>query len=132
VGVVRDFRGVCAIWLPGDEGREEIARFYEEQRLFESGRHSLQCIVAEGARVAVHGEFDGTLRDGQNVRLRFADFFVLDDEGLFEGRDTFFFAPQPVWLAGQVPAALGLVVPAFSGQTCPILPSHRTGRREQS
>jgi len=81
---------------PGYErlrGRAEIRAFYTGQRVIERGEHTLDCLVAEGDRVAVHGEFVGTLRDGRSVRLRFADFFVVDDEGLFTRRDTFFFAP---------------------------------------
>ncbi|SES42653.1 nuclear transport factor 2 family protein [Actinokineospora terrae] len=75
------------------EGRKAIERFYRDQRVIESGRHTLTHVTAEAAAVAVHGEFDGVLKDGTRVALRFADFFEFDAQGLFARRDTFFFAP---------------------------------------
>lgn len=75
-------------------GRQEIHAFYSGTRVIAQGRHTLRRIVVEGREAAVHGNFHGTLRDGSEVSLRFADFFRLDDSGLFRRRDTFFFSPM--------------------------------------
>jgi len=81
---------------PGYEplnGRAEIENFYRAERVITSGRHTVCSVLVDGAQVAVHGEFAGTVRTGEQVGLRFADFFVLDETGRFTRRDTFFFAP---------------------------------------
>jgi len=75
-------------------GRTELERFYRADRVISAGRHTLSTLVGSAGHIAVHGHFDGVLRDGQAVYLRFADFFSLNDEGTFARRDTFFFAPM--------------------------------------
>jgi hypothetical protein len=50
-------------------------------------------VVASGSAVAVHGTCTARLKDGSDLDLRFADFFVADQAGLFRRRDTFFFTP---------------------------------------
>ncbi|MFI6761063.1 nuclear transport factor 2 family protein [Micromonospora sp. NPDC050417] len=75
-------------------GRHRLAEFYGAERVIRRGRHTLCSVVADGRRVAVWGEFAGTLNDGSRVELRFADFFVAADDGRFSRRDTFFFAPM--------------------------------------
>ena len=72
-------------------GRDELIAFYRDTRIIVDGRHRLRSTVSDGTAVAVHGDFEGLLKDGSRVRLRFADFFELDAEGLFSRRDTFFF-----------------------------------------
>ena len=74
-------------------GRDELTAFYRDARVIVDGRHRLRTTVTDGTAVAVHGDFEGLLKDGSRVRLRFADFFELDAEGLFRRRDTFFFEP---------------------------------------
>jgi ketosteroid isomerase-like protein len=74
-------------------GHGDLRRFYQSQRVIDAGAHTLTRIVADGYDVAVNGEFAGVLRDGRQVRLRFADFFTLTPDLAFERRDTFFFAP---------------------------------------
>jgi hypothetical protein len=51
----------------------------------------LSSLIVQTRNVAVHGVFCGTLRNGADVRIRFADFFKLSADGLFVRRDTFFF-----------------------------------------
>jgi steroid Delta-isomerase len=82
---------------PGYEplvGREALAAFYGHERVIVSGRHKISELVADGCKVAVHGQFTGTVKSGAAVALRFADFFTVDPAGLFDSRDTFFFAPM--------------------------------------
>lgn len=75
-------------------GRTELEQFYSADRVIAEGKHSLHSIVADGATVAAHGEFSGTLKDGSAAHLRFADFFVVGEDGRFARRDTFFFSPM--------------------------------------
>ncbi len=74
-------------------GHDALNAFYRGERVIEEGRHEITELVASGAKVAVNGRFAGRLNTGKTVELRFADFFTLDDEGLFTVRDTFFFTP---------------------------------------
>lgn len=81
---------------PGYEplvGRADLEQFYLAGRVIREGRHSVRTAVVDGAEAAVHGEFDGVLKDGRAVSLRFADFFVFNDEDAIQRRDTFFFTP---------------------------------------
>jgi ketosteroid isomerase-like protein len=75
-------------------GRDELQRFYREDRVIVKGAHTLTAIVADGRDVAVQGEFSGQLRDGRETSLRFADFFSFAADGLIARRDTFFFSPM--------------------------------------
>lgn len=75
-------------------GHDGLDAFYRTQRVIESGRHTVVSLIVEGNGVAVEGEFHGTLKDGTQADLRFADFFRLDDDLLFETRQTYFFAPM--------------------------------------
>lgn len=82
---------------PGYEplvGRDQLDRFYREQRIIREGRHTLSAVVAADGQAAVHGEFNGVLHDGSRASVRFADFFQFDEDGRFRRRDTFFFVPQ--------------------------------------
>ncbi|MCP2170063.1 nuclear transport factor 2 family protein [Goodfellowiella coeruleoviolacea] len=74
-------------------GRAALRDFYSGERVIADGRHTVRTLVAEGDRIAVHGDFVGVLKDGTDVSLRFADFFVLGADGRFVRRDTFFFSP---------------------------------------
>lgn len=78
---------------PSLQGRSEIEDFYRNSRVIESGRHSLDKVLAEGLSVATEGKFSGRLKDGSLVTARFADFFTLDIDGRFTRRDTYFFSP---------------------------------------
>jgi ketosteroid isomerase-like protein len=81
---------------PGYEplvGREALSEFYSGRRVITGGRHAISELLADGPKVAVAGEFAGTVTGGQQVDVRFADFFTLDADGLICTRDTFFFAP---------------------------------------
>lgn len=75
-------------------GTAELERFYREERIIEKGRHTLSSAVIGGGEAAVHGTFEGVLKDGRQVTLRFADFFTFSGEGVFQSRDTFFFSPM--------------------------------------
>lgn len=74
-------------------GRRDLERFYRDQRVIRTGRHTVSTLIVSGAEVAVNGEFRGELHNGEVVSLRFADFFVVNPDGTFARRDTYFFAP---------------------------------------
>ncbi|MFE3380440.1 nuclear transport factor 2 family protein [Streptomyces anulatus] len=73
--------------------QSELAHFYRSERVIESGRHSITKLIAQDHEVAVHGTFEGILRNGSNVSLDFADFFSVTPRGTFSMRRTFFYAP---------------------------------------
>lgn len=75
-------------------GHADLERFYRGERVIETGRHTLQKVVADGTSVATYGEFNGTLKDGRTASLRFADFFTVRPDGQFSRRDTFFYSPM--------------------------------------
>jgi ketosteroid isomerase-like protein len=78
---------------PPIHGHTQLRRFYRDSRIIESGEHTVDTLLVDYPRVAVNGHFEGTLRTGEHVSLRFADFFEVDTDGRFTRRDTFFFAP---------------------------------------
>lgn len=95
-GLVGLFAPQAVYRRPGYEplvGRDDLRAFYQGERVIDSGVHSVeQTVVGEDA-VAVHGTFEGVLKDGSKTSLRFADFYTFDADGRFASRDTFFFAP---------------------------------------
>jgi ketosteroid isomerase-like protein len=77
---------------PTMRGRADLARFYGGERVIARGRHTLDQVVVHNPQIAVTGSFEGVLKDGTEVGLRFADFFVFDGPRIVR-RDTYFFAP---------------------------------------
>ena len=77
---------------PTMHGRDDLARFYGGDRVIDQGRHTLDRIVTNEPEVAVTGSFEGVLKDGTKVSLRFADFVVFGGPRIVR-RDTYFFAP---------------------------------------
>ncbi|PMD05179.1 ketosteroid isomerase [Brevibacterium paucivorans] len=70
---------------------EEIREFYRNSRVIESGAHTVNMVVVEGSTAAVHGTFDGVLKDGSEAHEGFADFIQFNDEGLITTRRSFFY-----------------------------------------
>jgi steroid Delta-isomerase len=75
-------------------GRQGLAEFYGGERVIVEGRHTVSELLVDGGKAAVSGTFEGVVKGGDRVRLRFADFFVVDRDGLLAQRETFFFAPM--------------------------------------
>lgn len=81
---------------PGYEpmtGRDALASFYGGTRVITGGKHAIVELIANGDKVAVAGQFAGTVSGGKEIDIRFADFFTIGADGLIRVRDTFFFAP---------------------------------------
>lgn len=74
------------------EGMAQLRTFYEAERVIEHGRHTVTSLDASDDRVCVEGTFRGTLRDGRDASLRFADFFSFAGPRIIR-RDTYFDAP---------------------------------------
>lgn len=74
-------------------GRAALAAFYGGERVIADGRHTLEALLVDGSRVAVHGRFVGTLKDGREASVGFADFFVLDEDERVTTRYSFFDSP---------------------------------------
>ncbi|MFC5286579.1 nuclear transport factor 2 family protein [Actinokineospora guangxiensis] len=98
-----DVAGLVALFTPSASyhrpgyapmvGHAAMTAFYSGARVIREGAHTVTTAVAAGDQVAVHGRFAGTLHTGEEVALRFADFFHLAPDTRFTRRDTFFFAP---------------------------------------
>lgn len=96
-GVVGLFADSAVYERPGYDpivGRDGLDAFYRGQRVIDSGSHTVVKLVVGASEAAVEGEFRGTLKDGSEVDLRFADFFRFGEDLLFEVRKTYFFAPM--------------------------------------
>jgi uncharacterized protein len=76
---------------PTIKGIEALQRFYQQERIIESGTHSLDQVLPGKDWVAVRGRFAGRLRDGRQVTLRFTDWHhfqndkIIRRESLFPG-----------------------------------------------
>ncbi|NEA32493.1 nuclear transport factor 2 family protein [Streptomyces sp. SID13031] len=95
-GLVNLFAPGATYQRPGYDpivGRRELHSFYSSQRVIQSGHHTIVKILVDASDVAVEGEFEGRLKNGQTVELRFADFFRVDEELFFDVRNTYFFSP---------------------------------------
>ncbi|GLZ37992.1 nuclear transport factor 2 family protein [Actinokineospora sp. NBRC 105648] len=95
-GLLALFTEDCVYTRPGYDpwvGHAGLATFYREARSIRSGAHTLTTVLATGRDVAVHGEFHGLLRTGDEVHLRFAEFLELAADGRFARRITYYFAP---------------------------------------
>ena len=74
-------------------GTEALRAFYGGERVIADGRHELDELVVDGHKVAVHGRFVGTLKDGSAAQVGFADFWVLDEQDRALTRHSFFDSP---------------------------------------
>lgn len=78
---------------PPMRGRAALSAFYGGERVIESGSHTLDQLLVDGASVAVRGRFEGRLRDGSQVTVGFADFIDYDADGRAVERRSYFEAP---------------------------------------
>jgi len=90
------FDAECTYMRPGYpplHGRTALQDFYMNTRVIAEGHHTVEGSVYEGDTVAVHGQFNGTLRDGSQVSTGFADFFYFNESGMIISRRTYFDVP---------------------------------------
>jgi hypothetical protein len=82
---------------PGYEplnGKSMLRSFYNGVRIVEHGSHQITRMISQDRFAAVVGCFEGRLKSGLQVNVRFSDFFSLNEQFLIVERDTFFFAPS--------------------------------------
>jgi ketosteroid isomerase-like protein len=85
----------CIYERPGFEtihGLASLRRFYELIRPIEQGQHFVETLIEEEDGVCASGRFEGVLRNGSPVQLRFSDLYRLRGSKICQ-RTTFFFAP---------------------------------------
>jgi steroid Delta-isomerase len=95
-GVLKVFAPDATYHRPGYADMRDatqIEAFYRSKRRIVEGRHKVDRLVVDDDDVAVFGTFCGVLRDGARVDIGFADFFLLNSNGLVAQRRTFFDAP---------------------------------------
>lgn len=82
-----------AVYLRGGyppiEGARALRDFYENVRVIDHGKHTVETVVCEGDAVAVRGRFDGASREGADLAIGWADFFDFDGD-LIRERTTYF------------------------------------------
>ena len=74
-------------------GHTELETFYSDVRPIARGRHEISSLVVESDCAAIQGIFQGQLRDGSHVEIRFADFMTIDEKGRIADRTTYFYSP---------------------------------------
>ena len=74
---------------PTITGADGMRSFYLGDRKIASGRHIVEVIIADEDWAVAKGSFAGTLRDGSEVVVAFADFHKFS-AGLICRRYTFF------------------------------------------
>jgi ketosteroid isomerase-like protein len=78
--------------FPVITGVDDMLDFYVRRRPILSGRHTLDSVVEAGEHVFASGSFEGELRSGDTLQLRFADHYVFEADRILN-RTTFFFTP---------------------------------------
>lgn len=75
-------------------GLDGLRDYYTRDRKLAAGRHAIREIVVDGTSAAVHGMFEGELKDGGRTATGFAAFFRFDNshERIVE-HTTYFFTP---------------------------------------
>lgn len=70
------------------EGKDDLERFYREDRPLSDGEHEVLAIAVDGDTAAVRGTFGGR-QGGERVAFGFADFHTVDADGLIAHRVTY-------------------------------------------
>lgn len=95
-GLLSDIFGPEILYeRPGYEplaGIERVLKFYTEERIIASGQHMLEQLVINGPHAACWGTFAGAHHNGQELRERFADTYLIEG-GRVLVRTTYFFRP---------------------------------------
>lgn len=73
-------------------GRERVLKFYRQERAISSGEHHLQTLVVEGRTGACCGRFNGLLKNGNTIDIRFAELYEFGQNTITK-RTSYFFSP---------------------------------------
>jgi steroid delta-isomerase len=74
-------------------GMEALRMFYSSTRVIQSGTHAVTNLVVGENKIAAEGTFEGTLKNGAEVSLRWADFWTFGEDGKVTRRDSYFHTP---------------------------------------
>jgi ketosteroid isomerase-like protein len=80
---------------PGYASIDGIARvmdFYRNERIISRGQHDVEGVVSHGEQIVCWGIFNGILKSGDEVSVRFADVYQTKN-GSIIARETFFSQP---------------------------------------
>lgn len=91
----RYYHPQCRYERPGFaaiSGFDELHDFYASTRPIASGAHRIDNIVEEGGLVWAVGRFNGKLKTGEPISLRFADQYRFETGRIIE-RTTYFYTP---------------------------------------
>jgi uncharacterized protein len=78
---------------PTIRGRQALLHFYQRDRVIAEGKHQLSQILTGENWVAVRGQFQGRLRNGESVKVRFTDWHHFSGDYI-DYRNTLFPAGQ--------------------------------------
>jgi ketosteroid isomerase-like protein len=91
---IGDFEGVFKLFhediiyerggTPTIHGIDALKGFYRAGRIIQDGRHEIQAVVSQGDWVGVRGVFRGTLKTGERVEVRFADFHQIKENKIWK------------------------------------------------
>jgi hypothetical protein len=70
-------------------GIDEMKNFYNNFRSIKKGNHIIKSIKNNEKEVNVHGEFHGTLKNEENINMKFIDKFVFEN-GIIIYRQSIF------------------------------------------
>lgn len=73
-------------------GLAALRHFYQQERPIERGVHNVDSLLGDGALLCAVGRFDGTLRNGSAIALRFSDLYEVRND-LVVRRSTYFYTP---------------------------------------
>ena len=65
--------------FPAIKGLEALIHFYDVVRPIKSGQHELRHVIEETSRVAAAGQFEGVLRSGSPIAIRFMDLYLFEE-----------------------------------------------------
>lgn len=74
------------------EGIDSVMGFYCNDRPIRSGVHLIEDVVESERTACAIGSFEGRLKSGSQISLRFADHYVFEADRIVQRR-TFFYAP---------------------------------------
>ncbi|OLL70164.1 hypothetical protein Ae263Ps1_6379c [Pseudonocardia sp. Ae263_Ps1] len=78
---------------PGFEtfvGRDRVMRFYMQERVIRSGRHTIEGVIVEKERAAAWGWIEAVRNNGESLTLGFSDIYVFEDEKIRMRRSHFY------------------------------------------
>ncbi len=71
-------------------GIDAFRKFYEEDRVILFGEHKAMVVETDSNTVNVTGVFEGILKNGDKVKVRFKDIFVFNSHEKIISRTTLF------------------------------------------